>query len=199
MEENKVDRRVRKTKRQLQQALANRLAEKSLSHITVKELCDLVDINRSTFYAHYQDVYDLMEQMEAYVCEQFQFLVDRHPMDAKHLDIYPMEVEIFEFLIREKEIASVLLGEHGTISFVQQIHHIIMEYFEIHWHKFIPEDIVVNWQYSFHFVVSGCIGLMQQWLAHGMKESKEEMANIMSSLVSSGLHGYSEQILSINL
>ena len=60
----KMDRRIRKTKAQLRHGLAKLLKEKTIKEITVKELVEEVDINRSTFYLHYTDIYDLMEQTE---------------------------------------------------------------------------------------------------------------------------------------
>ena len=59
-----MDRRVRKTRAQLRQGLAELLKEKSIKEITVKELVEKVDINRSTFYLHYTDIYDMMEKIE---------------------------------------------------------------------------------------------------------------------------------------
>ena len=59
MEEKVVDRRVRKTKRQLRLALMKLMAEKSVKDISVRELAAIADINRGTFYIHYKDVYDL--------------------------------------------------------------------------------------------------------------------------------------------
>ena len=52
----KVDRRVRKTKAQLRAGLARLMQKKSIKEITVKELVEEVDINRSTFYLHYTDI-----------------------------------------------------------------------------------------------------------------------------------------------
>ena len=60
----KVDRRVRKTKLQLKQGLARLMQKKSIKEITVKELVDEVDINRSTFYLHYTDIYQMLEKIE---------------------------------------------------------------------------------------------------------------------------------------
>ena len=60
----KMDRRIRKTKAQLRHGLAKLLKEKTIKEIKVKELVEEVDINRSTFYLHYTDIYDLMEQTE---------------------------------------------------------------------------------------------------------------------------------------
>ena len=55
----KVDRRVRKTKAQLRAGLARLMQKKSIKEITVKELVEEVDINRSTFYLHYTDIYQI--------------------------------------------------------------------------------------------------------------------------------------------
>ena len=60
----KVDRRVRKTKAQLRAGLARLMQKKSIKEITVKELVDEVDINRSTFYLHYSDIYQMLESIE---------------------------------------------------------------------------------------------------------------------------------------
>ncbi len=64
MEEPRTDRRVRKTKKQLRMALTTLMMEKSVGEITVREIAELADVNRGTFYAHYKDVYDLLTQLE---------------------------------------------------------------------------------------------------------------------------------------
>ena len=63
--EKKIDRRVRKTKQQLQDGFIQLRKKKDLKDITVKELCELTDLNRGTFYLHYKDIYDLSEQLES--------------------------------------------------------------------------------------------------------------------------------------
>jgi len=60
--QKKTDRRVRKTKTQLRNGLAMLMKEKSVGEITVKELVDQVDINRSTFYLHYPDILRMIWQ-----------------------------------------------------------------------------------------------------------------------------------------
>ena len=64
MEEKPMDRRVRKTKRQLRLALMQLMSEKSVKDISVRELAAIADINRGTFYIHYKDVYDLLTHLE---------------------------------------------------------------------------------------------------------------------------------------
>ena len=64
MEPAKTDRRVRKTKTRLLNCLTELMKEKEVKDISVKELSDLADINRGTFYLHYRDVYDMLNKVE---------------------------------------------------------------------------------------------------------------------------------------
>ena len=54
--EKKTDRRIRKTKQQLQEGFIHLRKTKNIKYITVKELCELTDLNRGTFYLHYRDI-----------------------------------------------------------------------------------------------------------------------------------------------
>ena len=65
------DLRVRMTKRMLIDAFLQLRREKPLRRITVSELCARAGVGRGTFYAHYQDVYDLNEKLETRFLEEF--------------------------------------------------------------------------------------------------------------------------------
>lgn len=63
-DEVKMDRRVRKTKKAIKNALMALASDKNLSEITVTDISDIADINRKTFYVYYKDVYDLIDDIE---------------------------------------------------------------------------------------------------------------------------------------
>ncbi len=54
------DRRVRKTRRALKEALADLILEKGYESVTVQDIIDRADVGRSTFYAHFIDKDDLL-------------------------------------------------------------------------------------------------------------------------------------------
>lgn len=62
-----MDLRIEKTRRGIINSFIEIRAQKRLEKITVKELCDKAQINKSTFYAHYHDIYDLSDQLETEV------------------------------------------------------------------------------------------------------------------------------------
>ncbi len=62
-----MDLRIKKTKRSIIDAFLELRAKKPLEKITVKELCERAEINKSTFYCHYTDIFDLQDQLETEV------------------------------------------------------------------------------------------------------------------------------------
>ena len=64
-----MDIRIEKTKRSIKNAFIELRSRKSLERITVKEVCEKAEINKSTFYSHYQDIYDLSDKLETEVVE----------------------------------------------------------------------------------------------------------------------------------
>ena len=77
--EKKSDRRIRRTKALLRHGLAQLMSEKSVNEVTVKELVDLVDINRSTFYLHYTDIYNMLESVEDELFDEILHTIRTHP------------------------------------------------------------------------------------------------------------------------
>ncbi len=59
-----MDLREKKTKRSITNAFLNLRSKKPLEKITVKELSELAEISKATFYLHYKDIYDLSEQLQ---------------------------------------------------------------------------------------------------------------------------------------
>ena len=66
-----MDRRNAKTEKLLENALIKLMLEKSFDKISIKDLTETADINRGTFYLHYKDKYDLLEQKEAEMLKEY--------------------------------------------------------------------------------------------------------------------------------
>ena len=56
-----MDRRIEKSKRALRAAFLQLRAKKSLQDVKISELCQIADVNKTTFYAHYQNIHELSE------------------------------------------------------------------------------------------------------------------------------------------
>ena len=177
----KVDRRVRKTKGQLKLGLATLMQKQSIDGISVKELVEFVNINRSTFYLHYADIYHLLDEMEDELLEEIRRIIRQHPMGIEEHTFSFME-DIFQVFGKNKEIAKALMGENGDPAFVQKLRNILEENVMKHLEVLFP-DIKNDLVYTFAFCLSGCLGIMNRWLFENGTESPEHMAKIMFSMV----------------
>ena len=88
--EETIDRRIRKTRRLLRECLTALLKEKKVQDITVREIADMADINRGTFYLHYKDVFDLMEQIENGLLKELEDMIDEKALDRTKAIILSM-------------------------------------------------------------------------------------------------------------
>lgn len=178
--EEKIDRRIRKTKKQLKQGLAQLMLQKNINEISVKELVELVDINRSTFYLHYSDIYSLMEAVEDELLEEIREITETHPIGVEENTFIFME-DIFQVFEDNKELCKALMGENGDANFIRRIEEIIKENAMKQLEKLFPElkDVL---RYAFSFCMSGCVGIISQWLFENGQEEPKHMSKLMFTM-----------------
>ena len=181
----KQDRRVRKTKALLLNGLIRLMGEKDIKDISVKELADLVDINRGTFYLHYSDIYDMVNQIEDALFEEFSSILKRDLTDKKTLTShYNILLHVFTVLNANREITQVLIGPHGDLTFVNRLKDMIKNELENTLQK---EHRDPEFEYLFAFVVSGYIGVFETWLNSGASFDPQYIAELCTKLLSPGL------------
>ena len=187
MDGKKVDRRVRKTKRQLRQALTVLLQEKPIKDITVREIADMVDINRGTFYLHYKDVFDMLEQIENDIFDEFNDLIRAHPPAEDQGKPLPLLTDVFTYFAANADMAIALMGPNGDHAFIDKLKDLVKERCFYDWMQVYSSSNSKNFAYFYAFVVYGCIGLFQNWLETGMKETPEEMAALAEQMILNGV------------
>ena len=110
------DRRVRKTKKLLRHGLSQLMLEKSIKDITVRELAELVDINRGTFYIHYRDIYDMVEQLEQEIYSEITAIFDRHRRTVdEEIEEQSQSLleELFAYTAANHDLCLALLGKNN--------------------------------------------------------------------------------------
>ncbi|HBL40052.1 MAG TPA: hypothetical protein DDY98_00160 [Ruminococcaceae bacterium] len=181
-----VDRRICKTKESLKNALIALLNEKEINNITVKELCIKADINRSTFYSHYKDQNDLynsilnqlFQNMELYLKKSINIDFDNRASAITFLS------RIFTYCRNNSEYTAVFLVSQRKNIVCEQISNFFKRY-NIYSRNCRLEINEVFEHYYYTYVSVGIIAVVQSWMENGMKQSDEEMANIVFDLVNS--------------
>lgn len=186
----KLDRRSQRTQLMLRSALAEALNEgEDLTRITVASLTDRAGLTRRTFYTHYKDIPDLVNQVEQDILDDIRTRIAQVVSSDlaslyEHIDQLepaPGSVELLDYLKRNGEIIGALLGPHGDAGFVQRICAIAREAVADRMKMGIfPGALGTFFGYYLAYVVSAEMGIVQRWFAGGLAESPETMARIMT-------------------
>ena len=186
MSEQKIDRRVKYTKMVIKNSFLALAKQKPISKISVKEICQDADINRATFYAHYADQYDLLRRIEDEFIEDVNRYLESAPHDCSEGESVEMLTRIFEYIRENADACAVLLSEKGDIIFQKQVMMIT--------HKQFVADMTSvktmsreDAEYLYVFVAIGSVGIVQKWLAEGMKKPARELAEMILTITQKGM------------
>jgi AcrR family transcriptional regulator len=162
------NRKIRYTKMVIRDSLTEIMKTKPILHVSVKDICELADISRSTFYAHYKDQYDLLKQIEQETLAYFEDMLNRYKDKHSKKETAQMVEEMLTYIANNGNSIQVLLSENGDISFQKKLfehftnHNLVTKYFSEK-----QQDDETKTYYSV-FLINGYIGLIQHWLKTSM-------------------------------
>ena len=159
MAEQKTNRRVQQTKTALREALIDLAGEKPLADITVTDLCARADINRSTFYLHYQGVHALLGEIE----EQIIARIEEQLVQTPSLQTLNALVNFLKHVRqspREIRLLYTLVGEQGDPHFVRRLQKLTYDAFQRGWAHRMPAASESHKRLTFSFIVPGVISVL---------------------------------------
>ncbi len=168
------DKRVKHTKKRIKEAMLDCLKDTSLDHISVKRICDVADINRSTFYAYYSDPLELYALIEKEAIDGFKSTTDL--LKANKVSYKEFLKQIVEYIGDNSKTFLALI--HTNQEGVKHMNLSFLENENIH-QLFGGKNIN---PYVMEFYLGGTLALITKWLESGKKESPEEIAELMFNL-----------------
>ena len=160
------NKRKRDSQEKIEKTFLQLIQKKNISEISVSTICKIAKLNRSTFYANYIDVYDLVEKVKdrmADVFAEFQLSQNSKQDSNGYLNLFKhiKENQIFFKTYFKLEDISITPATHYNIDLAQKYYN--NEYMDYH----------------IEFFRAGLNAIIKKWLNNGCKESPEEMSNIL--------------------
>lgn len=169
------DKRIRRTKKLLRQALTRLMRQKDFQSITVTDVVREADINRGTFYAHYRDIYDLREKIEEEMIADFRAMIADIKPDAINTSLRPVLAQTVAYLEENREVVCALMQANGPDSFGWKMVKVIEEC-----RLAALPIITVEDTYLARFVATGLVGMMQMWVRDKTSLSREGLSALMA-------------------
>jgi len=188
METKKQDRRVVKTKRAIHMAFAKLLSEKELNDITVRDIADLADINRKTFYNYYAGVYAVLDEIENEVVGTLENALRGTDFREAMRRPYLVFEKLTAIINTDLDFYGHLLSMQGNVSLITKTVKLLKQKTRDAVLLQLPireEELDIVLDYTF----SGMLTVYQQWFHSGRSRSIEEISEILSRLCFNGLNG----------
>ena len=188
MTDQKVDRRIQRTRQLLQDALTALILEKGYDKITVQNIVDQANVGRSTFYAHYLDKDDLMESNATDLMEELeQHISPSNEGDAQ--DVMIPSLVLFQHTQQQHHVYKAMLGGRGIEIMVKAIRDGLTAYARAHLEQEeragkrlgVPMEILTT------HLAGSLLTLLTWWLDNEMPYPPEEMDEMFQQLTMLGM------------
>lgn len=186
MENRKTDRRVRYTKMVIRDALVELMETQHISQISIKSLCELADVNRSTFYAHYTDQYDLLRQVEQEVLENLKHYLEKWSPQGPYFVSEAVLTSILDYVRENAALFKALLSDNCDAA-IQKDVVVLTQVVPTEYNATVDERTK---EYLYAFGIDGCISLLHKWLKDGMIESTQQMSALLLRALYQGMSGF---------
>lgn len=163
------NRRRRKSMERIERAFIELLQSKELNEITVSDICKRCELNRSTFYANYTDLYHLADRVRAHLEEEVNKLYEAEQQQKFNSNDY---LRLFRH-IRDNQL---FYRTYFKLGYDSQFR---LKYYDVHQARRHFDNRHIA--YHVEFFRSGLNAMIKMWLAGGCQESPEEMDEILRS------------------
>lgn len=174
MLKNPQDRRAMRTAMQIKETMFSFLESKAIHEISVAQICRECQINRATFYDHYRDVFDLVQDMESDILRQLRELMETVTPEETPSDV--VSQLFFAFLGQRRQQMKVLLNGERSREFSRRLDEQIMPFFErkARQNYVIPQEKERAFQYALRFAATGYYRFFMQVIDSGQEDTEEE-------------------------
>ena len=180
-----MDQRVRLTRSLLKNALVQLMQTQHISKISIRALCEVADINRSTFYVHYTDQYDLLNQVEQEVLDNLNRYLSKQDLDENHPISVQVLTKVLDYVKENEELFKALLSENCDFAFQKAL----MELAQVISSQQNQSLDARTQEYIETFGLTGTISMLQKWLHDATDESPAQMAEFVIQVTYYGISG----------
>lgn len=176
---NENDKRVKKTKKLLKEALAELLCEKKIQNITIRELTDRVNVSRNAFYTHYIDIYDLYEKMESELFSDINRILSAAPTD----DYEEILTKMIEYIQSNAAVMRTFLCSTENYHFrIKLADYFEQEFTAITLYEMNATHLKEDWKYLIKYHSSGVVASFTMWLDTNFAYPKEKLMKMIMDI-----------------
>lgn len=183
---NNTDRRVKRTKKALKNALLSLLEKKPINEISVTELTNLADVNRATFYFYYTDLLDMLQQIQNEAYQSFQAILSESNTAITTIEGFTEYTEsLFNYCKEHEALVKFIIKNDTNNQLYKKIQVLLLNNIPNSKDTFDTNNPA---RYSTNFVLTAMVGIMIDWMDEGMKISPHDLAEFCAHIYINGAY-----------
>jgi AcrR family transcriptional regulator len=187
-----LDRRILKTREDIRNAFIVLLKEKIFDEITVKDIAEKANINRATFYKHYDDKYDLIAYLEEGIIEKIKGIIEASSpinltLAIQEQPAFQTIVDIYLYINEERDLIEVLVSSNGNQSFLTHMQFLLEQMLMNHFNQInTTKQSAMKLELIVVYLASAHLGVIKHWLIKKLRYTPEEMAVMLIKILRDG-------------
>lgn len=180
----------RKTKQLIKNSFVEILESKPFGAMTIGDITKHAKINRGTFYLHYLDKFDLLEQIEGQLFEDLGNHIDELQSTYSSPQSFEKEQEnlaamLFSFIGDYAPMLKIFLSNHGSAGFHIRFKNSFSAKVRTNLenNERINTSLNVPLEYFLSFITSAFLGLIEQWIQNGLDKTPQEMTLLYLDII----------------
>ena len=181
----------RRTKQLIQKSFMEILQNKSFDSITVGDIAKAASINRGTFYLHFLDKFDLLDQIEQQLFEDLGNHIDELQSSYSSTITFEKGQEqlaatLFSSIKMHSPLLKIFLSDRGRAGFHLRFRAAFSEKVRanLEKNKNFTTKLTVPMEYFLSFITSAFLGLIEQWVQNDLDKTPEEMTKLYIDIIS---------------
>ena len=176
----KENQRTRLTRMLFRKSLISLLKEKSLYEITASELCAAAELNRSTFYKHYDNVADVMSELENEIRDKVKDCMYEIKTENPDSLLQPL-YNLLCYLKENRDITCLILKHSYDRNFLNSIIRDVMIFVTDISDDWVNRNPVFS-DYIIKYIIAGSMNIIENWLNGPMRERPMEISLMISDI-----------------
>ena len=192
MEEKKKKtyRNFTRSEKAIIRAYVELMQKKGRSRITVTDIVNTADLNRSTFYAHFKSADDVREKIQSDIINELTSSLNKRDFRNALSDPHPAMMHVIAFIRKDAEMYKMLLNTEGANKFLKKLRNIVIE-------KCLSDEVILpyikdrdEFEMNLRMFIGGYVSVIEDWAAGNINMPVEKTAKIMSDSVKLCVHRY---------
>lgn len=186
-----MDRRKRRTRNAIQKACVELIREKGFDSMSILDIAERADINRATFYLHFLDKFDMIDQFEHEIMQEIEEnLTDQlsspTSMEATIRSRYEPLVKVFTVFQEKRDILEILFQTKGVMAIQNRFHMIALKMVDAKMKETPTNSFIKTPELFINVFASIMIGIASSWINESEKMTPEDLASDLMNILING-------------